>query len=72
VLAETTITLRDLSEMKEGDLIVTSTPTSEPALILVGGEPKFRARVGQHRGNRAVEIGRSVNRGERRGAQTPE
>lgn len=71
VLAETTITLRDLSEMKPGDLIVTTTPATDPSLILVGGEPKFRARVGQHRGKRAVQIKRAVTRGERRQSGLP-
>lgn len=71
VLAETTITLRDLSEMKPGDLIVTTTPAADPSLILVGGEPKFRARVGQHRGKRAVQIKRAVTRGERRQSGLP-
>jgi len=65
VLAKTTITLRDLSEMKPGDMIVTSTPASDPSLILVGSEAKFRAQVGQHRGKRAVRITRTVARGER-------
>ncbi|MEX0875959.1 MAG: flagellar motor switch protein FliM [Phycisphaerales bacterium] len=71
VLAETTITLRDLSEMKEGDLIVTSTSSKDTAMILVGNEPKFRANVGQHRGKRAVRIERAVARGERCSSQKP-
>jgi flagellar motor switch protein FliM len=65
VLAKTTITLRDLSEMKPGDLIVTSTPAKDPSMVLVGGEPKFRAVVGQHKGKRAIKITRTVARGER-------
>ncbi len=65
VLAETTITLNDLSEMKVGDMIVTSKKAKDPALILVGRESKFLAHVGQHNGNRAVQIERSVTRGDR-------
>ncbi len=65
VLAKTTITLRDLSEMKPGDMIVTSTTSGEESLVLVGGEPKFRAQVGQHRGKRAIRISKAVARGER-------
>ncbi|MFG0244681.1 MAG: flagellar motor switch protein FliM [Phycisphaerales bacterium JB052] len=72
VLAETTITLRDLSEMKPGDLIVTTTASSEASTVMVGGEPKFRAQVGQHRGKRAVQIQRAVARGERRQSRLPE
>ncbi len=65
VLARTTITLRDLSEMKPGDMIVTSTPATDASLVLVGNEPKYRAQVGQHRGKRAIRITKSVARGER-------
>jgi len=65
VLAETTMTLRDLSEMKVGDLVVTTKGDQEPALILVGQEPKFVAQVGQHRGNRAIKVERSIARGDR-------
>ena len=65
ILAETTITLRDLSEMRVGDLLVTSKNAKDPALIMVEKEPKFIATVGQHSGNRAVRISRSVSRGER-------
>lgn len=65
VLAETTITLRDLSEMKIGDMIVTSKSDKDSALILVGQEPKFLAQVGQHHGNRAIKVQRSVARGDR-------
>lgn len=72
VLAETTITLRDLSEMKIGDLIVTTTSSTEPALVLVGKEPKFRAQVGQHKGSRAIRIQRSVAPGERCSSRVPD
>ncbi len=65
ILAETTITLRDLSEMRVGDLLVTSKSAKDPALIMVEKEPKFVATVGQHSGNRAVRISRPVSRGER-------
>ena len=65
VLAETTMTLRDLSEMRVGDLVVTTKEAKEPALVLVENEPKFTAEIGQHRGNRAIRIKKSVSRGER-------
>jgi flagellar motor switch protein FliM len=66
VLAETTITMRDLAQMVPGDLIVTTQSQGSPATILVEGEAKYQAQVGQHRGNRAVRIVRSLHRGERR------
>lgn len=71
ILAETTITLRDLSEMKPGDMIVTSTPADAPATVMVGHEPKFRAGIGQHRGNRAIRINSPISPGERRHTRLP-
>ncbi len=65
ILARTTMTLRDLSEMKVGDLIVTSKNASDPALVMIGQESKFLGQVGQHHGNRAIKIERTVARGDR-------
>lgn len=56
VLAETTITLRDLAEMREGDLITTESPANGPAILCVEGRKKHRALLGQFRGNRALKI----------------
>lgn len=64
-LANTTITLRELSELSVGDMIVTTHDAKSPSVINVEGEPKFLAEVGQHRGNRAVRVIRSIERGER-------
>ena len=66
VLAETTITMRDLAEMSIGDLIVTTQAANMPATVLVEGQAKYQAEVGQHRGHRAVRITRSLTRGERK------
>ncbi|MBL4591369.1 MAG: flagellar motor switch protein FliM [Phycisphaerales bacterium] len=65
VLANTTITLRDLSEMQVGDMLVTTQPATEPAVILIEGEPKFLAQIGQHSNKRAAQIIRSISKGER-------
>ncbi|MCA9274747.1 MAG: flagellar motor switch protein FliM [Phycisphaerales bacterium] len=72
VLAETTITLKELSEMKPGDLIVTTTGARETSLVMVGKEPKFRAEIGQHRGKRAIRIASAVHPGERRHSRVPD
>ncbi len=72
VLAETTITLKDLSEMKIGDLIATTNSATDPAQILVEQEPKFLAQVGQHRGNRAIQIKSAISRGDRVHKQFPD
>jgi len=64
-LANTSITLRELSELSVGDMIVTEHGSKNPAVIYIEGEPKFTAEVGQHRNNRAVRVIRSVAKGER-------
>ncbi len=56
ILGETTITLREMSELTPGDIIMLDKPCDEPSLLAVEGEPKFLARLGQHRGRRALEI----------------
>ncbi|MFK7883052.1 MAG: flagellar motor switch protein FliM [Phycisphaerales bacterium] len=66
VLAETTITLRDLAEMQPGDVIVTTQNQSLPATVLVQGEPKYQAGIGQHRGQRAVRVLSKLEPGARR------
>lgn len=64
-LANTTITLRELSELSVGDMIVTTHNANSPSVINIEGEAKFLAEVGQHRGNRAVRVIRSIEKGER-------
>lgn len=64
-LAQTTITLRELSELSVGDLVVTTHPSCSPCVISVEGEPKFLAEPGRHKRNRAVRVIRGIERGER-------
>lgn len=64
-LAETTITLKELSELQVGDLIVTTTDTKTPAVINVEDEARFIAEPGRHKRNRAVRVNRSISKGER-------
>ncbi|MDX2148002.1 MAG: flagellar motor switch protein FliM [Planctomycetota bacterium] len=56
LLAETTITVRDLMAMAPGDLIVTEKHAEEPIQLCVEGQPKFTASIGQHKGVRAVRV----------------
>jgi len=73
-LAESTITLRELSELQVGDLIVTDTETGSPAVINIEHEPRFLAQPGRHKRNRAVRVIRSIAKGERirgSGAENP-
>ncbi|MFM1823376.1 MAG: flagellar motor switch protein FliM [Planctomycetota bacterium] len=64
-LATTTISLSELRNLEVGDLIVTSRPSDGAAVLGVEGKPKFLARIGQFRGNRALRIERAVAPGER-------
>ncbi|MBC6953802.1 MAG: hypothetical protein DWB46_06405 [Leptolyngbya sp.] len=65
ILAETTITLRDLAYMAPGDVIVTETEATRPAVLWVGHERKFTAEVGQYRGSRALRVVRAISRDDR-------
>jgi flagellar motor switch protein FliM len=65
IVAETKISVRDLVEMRPGDLIVTDKPATEPMVVCVEGRRLFLARAGQHRGQRAVRIERAVGSGDR-------
>lgn len=60
MLAETTITLRDLMDMAVGDLIVTEKPASEMVVVCVESERKFLAQIGQFKGKRALKIVRGI------------
>jgi flagellar motor switch protein FliM len=56
VLAETTITLKDMMQLSVGDVILTERKASMPAVVSVEGERKFTASVGQFRGKRALKV----------------
>ena len=59
-LAETTITLRDLSKLDVGDLLTTDRLANRPVMVSVEGQPKFEASLGQHRGQRAIRIENAI------------
>lgn len=60
LLAETTITLRDLIELQPGDIIRTEKDADQDAIVQVEGRTKFHGRVGVYRENRAVSITNKV------------
>jgi flagellar motor switch protein FliM len=60
LLAQTTITLRDLMEMSVGDLIVTDKPAGQDVVVCVEGEKKLLAKIGQFKGKRALRIVRPI------------
>jgi len=55
-LAGTAITVGDLARLNVGDILKTDKPAGETLLLTVGGRPKYRGRVGRHRGKKALLI----------------
>lgn len=65
ILAETQITLRDLLELRVGDIIRTDKLADSELAITIGGAPKFACRPGKLRGQKAIRITRSCSPKER-------
>ncbi|MBC7834481.1 MAG: flagellar motor switch protein FliM [Phycisphaerales bacterium] len=65
LLAETTITLRDLMNLGVGDVIVTEKAASQPVVLCVEGEKTHLANIGQFKGARALKVVRAVGAGDR-------
>ena len=61
ILGRTTITMGDLMGLAEGDLITLDKGKDEPVSLSVEGRAKFRGRLGQYRGNKAVCIEKVVD-----------
>ncbi len=60
VLADTSMTLRELMHLEPGDVILTDKPAKAPLSLRVGDQRKFLGVLGQHRGNRAFKVGRPL------------
>ncbi|MEN0020753.1 MAG: flagellar motor switch protein FliM, partial [Planctomycetota bacterium] len=65
LLAETTLTLRDLASLAVGDVITTHKSADQPVVLCVGGERKFICEVGQHKGARALRVIRKATSNDR-------
>ncbi len=65
ILAETTISLHDLINLSPGDVIVTTTDSSRPAMLCVEGEKKFLAAIGKFKNQRALRIIREIRSNDR-------
>lgn len=65
ILAETTMTMRDLASLSPGDLIMTDKPIDAPAVMCVEGQKKFLGTIGKCRRNRAVKIIRRIENSDR-------
>ncbi|MGE5608914.1 MAG: flagellar motor switch protein FliM [Bacillota bacterium] len=57
-LAQTTIKVSDLLSLHVGDVITTDKESSQEVLVQIEGKNKFLGRIGQFRGNRAIQITR--------------
>ncbi len=55
-LAESTITTRDLVNLRVGDIITTDHEVRRPVRIAVEGVPRFLAKPGRYKGRSAVEV----------------
>jgi flagellar motor switch protein FliM len=55
-VGETSITLRELMDLKVGDVLTTAKGVEEALVVTVKGRPKFFARPGLFRGRKAVKV----------------
>ena len=60
-LATTPITAADLSGLRVGDIVATETLADSPAVVSIGGGPKFLAQPGVCRGRNAVRITAAID-----------
>ena len=61
VLADTTIKVSDLMNLRVGDVILTEKPAAAPLTLSVGERRKFIGHLGQYRGNRAFKVQRPIS-----------
>ena len=64
-LAETSITMADLATLAVGDIITTDRPANGEMVLQVEGKDKFAARLGQHKGHKALKVTRKLEPGGR-------
>jgi flagellar motor switch protein FliM len=55
-LAETEVSVRELLELKPGQVLLTEKPVSSPLVMTVGGKPKFLGKAGSYRGKKAFQV----------------
>jgi flagellar motor switch protein FliM len=59
-LAQTRISTGELVGLRVGDIIATQRDVHDPVVVSVEGIPKFRARLGAFKGNKAIRIESAV------------
>jgi flagellar motor switch protein FliM len=55
-LAETTITMKDLIELRVGDIITTEKDIHSPLTLSIQNVPKFQAAPGALKGKKAIQV----------------
>ncbi len=65
ILAQTTITMRELLELTVGDIITTERAVHAPTILCVEDEPKMFASLGNLDGKKALRIDRPIKPGDR-------
>ncbi len=60
MLADARITTQELLALRVGDIITTSKDVDDKITVQIEGVPKFRARPGQYKGRKAIEIEEQV------------
>lgn len=55
-IAQRRIPIKNLLELKVGDMIPLNTTASDPVVLRVAGKPKYNAAFGARKGNKAVKI----------------
>ncbi|MDR3347434.1 MAG: flagellar motor switch protein FliM [Helicobacteraceae bacterium] len=56
MIGDAKLTLRDLLELKSGDILILNRPADDTAIMCVDGEDKFIARLGLNRFRKTVEV----------------
>ncbi|MDR0747028.1 MAG: flagellar motor switch protein FliM [Helicobacteraceae bacterium] len=56
IIGDANLTLRDLLELKTGDILILNRPADDTAILCVDGEDKFIAHLGLNRFRKTVEI----------------
>jgi flagellar motor switch protein FliM len=65
------VRLREIRELRPGDLLVTHHPHRAPVVVSVEGRPKFEARLGRLKDRKAVHVVGPVSPGESGAAARP-
>lgn len=60
-LAKGSLTLAEVAQLRQGDIVKLDTLKSEPAVVIIGDRPKFLGRPGLRQRQRAVQIVKAID-----------